>query len=100
MLDTVSGSHVYDYDKLYQVTDVNYPPEFEYLDTVFDYDPVGNRTSVVDANGTDMSPGRVRVVRPSHSVNWREFFRETRPLARSARVLLVKSGWHDAKPGP
>ncbi|MDI6451757.1 RHS repeat-associated core domain-containing protein [Anaerobaca lacustris] len=46
--------HVYDYDNIYQVTDVDYPEDFDYLatDTTFEYDEVGNRTSVVDDAGT------------------------------------------------
>ncbi len=49
-----SSMHVYDYDKTYQVTEVNYPVGYEYLatDTTFHYDGVGNRTSVIDAGGT------------------------------------------------
>lgn len=45
--------HMYDYDNIYQVTDVNYPEDFDYLatDTTFNYDEVGNRTSVVDDDG-------------------------------------------------
>ena len=46
--------HAYTYDNIYQVTDVNYPDSFSYLatDTTFDYDAVGNRTSVVDDSGS------------------------------------------------
>ncbi len=46
--------HVYDYDNIYQVTDVNYPEDLDYLatDTTFNYDEVGNRSSVVDDAGT------------------------------------------------
>lgn len=45
--------HVYNYDKIYQITDVNYPVGYEYLatDTTFEYDPTGNRTTVIDAGG-------------------------------------------------
>ncbi len=33
--------HLYDYDNIYQVTDVNYPEDFDYLatDTTFNWDP-------------------------------------------------------------
>jgi RHS repeat-associated protein len=46
--------HVYDYDKIYQLTDVNYPPGYDYLatDTTFNYDAAGNRTTVIDGGGT------------------------------------------------
>ncbi|MBM4027006.1 MAG: hypothetical protein FJ280_16625, partial [Planctomycetes bacterium] len=46
--------HVYSYDKIYQITDVNYPAELAYLatDTQFSYDPAGNRISVIDGAGT------------------------------------------------
>jgi YD repeat-containing protein len=46
--------HSYTYDDIYQITDVNYPEDFDYLatDTAFNYDAVGNRTSVVDDSGT------------------------------------------------
>jgi len=49
-----TSDHVYTYDKLYQVTDVNYPEDMDYLatDTTFNHDKVGNRTSVVDDDGT------------------------------------------------
>ncbi len=51
---TGTSIHVYDYDNIYQVTDVNYPESLGYLatDTTFNYDGVGNRTSVVNDNGT------------------------------------------------
>jgi RHS repeat-associated protein len=46
--------HSYTYDDIYQITDVDYPEDFDYLatDTTFNYDAVGNRTSVVDDSGT------------------------------------------------
>ncbi len=49
-----SSMHVYGYDKTYQVTEVNYPVGYEYLatDTTFNYDGVGNRTTVIDTGGT------------------------------------------------
>jgi YD repeat-containing protein len=54
---------VYDYDKImslrakrgnYQLTDVNYPPGYDYLatDTTFNYDAAGNRTTVIDGGST------------------------------------------------
>ncbi|MCU0918236.1 MAG: hypothetical protein MUC88_27275 [Planctomycetes bacterium] len=47
-------SHVYAYDRTYQITEVNYPADLDYLatDTEFNYDPAGNRTSVIDGSGT------------------------------------------------
>lgn len=47
--------HTYGYDHVYQLTDVNYPQDMSYLatDTTFNYDPVGNLTSVVDGSGTE-----------------------------------------------
>jgi len=47
-------THAYGYDNIYQLTDVNYPPGYEYLatDTTFNYDPAGNRSTVVDGGGT------------------------------------------------
>jgi RHS repeat-associated protein len=47
-------THVYGYDNIYQLTDVNYPPGYDYLatDTTFNYDAAGNRTTVIDASGT------------------------------------------------
>jgi len=46
--------HLYGYDNTYQVTEVNYPVGYEYLatDTTYNYDAVGNRTSVIDTGGT------------------------------------------------
>jgi RHS repeat-associated protein len=50
MLVNDTEQHTYNYDKIYQVTDVNYPAGYEYLasDTTFNYDYVGNRSSVVN----------------------------------------------------
>jgi RHS repeat-associated protein len=47
-------THVYGYDRIYQLTDVNYPPDLSYLatDTTFAYDPADNRASVTDDAGT------------------------------------------------
>ncbi len=49
-----SKTHVYSYDDIYQLTDVNYPTGYDYLatDTTFNYNAVGNRTTVVDGGGT------------------------------------------------
>ncbi|UCD52921.1 MAG: hypothetical protein JSW27_09825 [Phycisphaerales bacterium] len=49
-----TSNHGYTYDSIYQLTDVNYPADVNYLatDTTFVYDAVGNRTSVVDDAGT------------------------------------------------
>jgi RHS repeat-associated protein len=46
-------NHVYSYDNIYQLTDVNYPVGYDYLatDTTFNYDATGNRTSVIDGGG-------------------------------------------------
>jgi RHS repeat-associated protein len=46
-------NHVYSYDSIYQLTDVNYPVGYDYLatDTTFNYDATGNRTSVIDGGG-------------------------------------------------
>jgi YD repeat-containing protein len=45
--------HVYSYDALYQITDVNYPSSMAYLatDTKFRYDAAGNRIDVNDGSG-------------------------------------------------
>jgi RHS repeat-associated protein len=50
----VTRTHVYTYDNIYQITNVDYPPELSYLatDTEFHYDAAGNRTSVIDGSGT------------------------------------------------
>jgi RHS repeat-associated protein len=47
-------NHVYSYDNIYQLTDVNYPVGYDYLatDTTFNYDATGNRTSVIDGGGS------------------------------------------------
>ena len=47
--------HIYQYDNIYQLTDVNYPVGYESLayDTTFEYDKVGNRSSVIDDGTTD-----------------------------------------------
>jgi len=49
-----SKTHLYEYDDIYQLTDVNYPSGYDYLatDTTFNYDAAGNRTTVVDDGGT------------------------------------------------
>jgi len=57
MMVTDSGgtrTHVYTYDNIYQITEVDYPSGFDYLatDTEFNYDAAGNRTSVIDGSGT------------------------------------------------
>ena len=47
--------HVYSYDDIYQVTQVDYPAGYDpdlATDTAFHYDDAGNRTSVIDAGGT------------------------------------------------
>ena len=46
--------HLYTYDSIYQITEVNYPAGYDYLatDTTFTYDAAGNRTAVIDAGGT------------------------------------------------
>src|SRR4030042_499579 len=51
------GIHLYEYDKIYQVTEVDYPPELDYLatDSTFNYDDAGNRTSVIDGSGQTSS---------------------------------------------
>ena len=48
------GMHLYDYDKTYQVTEVDYPDELDYLatDSTFHYDDAGTRLSVIDDGGT------------------------------------------------
>ena len=46
-----SGTHQYQYDSIYQLTDVDYPPGYPFPDTTYNYDPLGNRTTVV-AGGT------------------------------------------------
>ena len=45
---TVDGSdvHLYTYDKLYQVTDVDYPVGHFAADTTFNYDNAGNREKI------------------------------------------------------
>jgi YD repeat-containing protein len=50
MLVNETDEHVYSYDKIYQITDVNYPDSYEYLasDTMFEYDGAGNRSSVIN----------------------------------------------------
>jgi YD repeat-containing protein len=47
-------NHVYTYDNIYQLTDVNYPVGYDYLatDTTFNYDATGNRTAVIDGGGS------------------------------------------------
>ena len=49
-----SRQHVYSYDSIYQITEVNYPAGYEdtFTDTEFGYDAAGNRTTVIDAGGT------------------------------------------------
>jgi YD repeat-containing protein len=47
--------HVYSYDDIYQVTQVDYPAGYDpdlATDTTFHYDDAGNRTSVIDSGGT------------------------------------------------
>ncbi len=44
-------THTYGYDKLYQLTSVDYPTSFAFADTTFTYDALGNRTQVL-AGGT------------------------------------------------
>ena len=56
MVTDSSGTrtHVYSYDDIYQITEVNYPAALSYLatDTTFNYDAADNRTSVIDGSGT------------------------------------------------
>ncbi|MFC1765443.1 RHS repeat-associated core domain-containing protein [Planctomycetota bacterium] len=50
MLVNDTDTHTYQYDDIYQITEVDYPPAYNYLsgDTSYSYDKVGNRTTVVD----------------------------------------------------
>jgi RHS repeat-associated protein len=52
-----AATHTYTYDDIYQLTDVNYPTDYDYLaeDTTLNYDDVGNRTSVVAGGTTNYS---------------------------------------------
>ncbi len=46
-------AHVYSYDDIYQITEVNYPAGFDYLatDTTFNYDAAGTVDYQYDASG-------------------------------------------------
>jgi len=48
-----TDQHIYTYDDIYQVTDVDYPTAYTWIsDTEFNYDDAGNRTSVIDGGTT------------------------------------------------
>jgi hypothetical protein len=55
--------HVYTYDSIYQIKEVDYPVGFEYLatDTAFHYDAAGNRSSVIGGSGVAVNQGKRRI---------------------------------------
>ncbi|MFH1146227.1 MAG: RHS repeat-associated core domain-containing protein [Pseudomonadota bacterium] len=42
---TLQGTHSYSYDKISQLTGVDYPAGYSFSDTTYSFDPVGNRVS-------------------------------------------------------
>jgi RHS repeat-associated protein len=46
-MTTEIGTHSYSYDDIYQLKTSDYPDGFAFKDTTFNYDSLGNRTSVV-----------------------------------------------------
>jgi len=53
MTTDVTELHQYSYDSIYQVTGADYPAGFFAPDTTFNYDPAGNRESVIDGGTTN-----------------------------------------------
>ena len=47
-MTTSLGTHSYAYDDIYQLTQVDYPAGDPFLDKTYNYDPVGNRDSMVN----------------------------------------------------
>ena len=45
---TLEGLYSYTYDKVYQLTQADYPAGIAFDDTIYHYDPTGNRTSTVN----------------------------------------------------
>jgi RHS repeat-associated protein len=52
-MTTPDGDHNYTYDNLYQLKSADYPAASTFPDTTFNYDPVGNRTSLVSSATTN-----------------------------------------------
>jgi RHS repeat-associated protein len=52
-MTTPDGDHNYTYDNLYQLKAADYPAASTFPDTTFNYDPVGNRTSLVSSATTN-----------------------------------------------
>ncbi|MFH1440584.1 MAG: RHS repeat-associated core domain-containing protein [Candidatus Omnitrophota bacterium] len=46
-MDTPAGLHQYSYDKIYQIKNADYPIGYSFSDTQFNYDSLGNRSSVI-----------------------------------------------------
>jgi RHS repeat-associated protein len=55
MTDSNSNLHEYTYDKLYQLTEVNYPDNYIHDVVTYNYDALGNRKSVVNGGTTNYS---------------------------------------------
>jgi RHS repeat-associated protein len=55
MTDSNSSLHEYTYDKLYQLTEVNYPDRYIHDIVTYNYDALGNRKSVVNGGTTNYS---------------------------------------------
>ena len=53
MTTDVTALHRYNYDKIYQVVGADYPVGFFAADTTFNYDPAGNRKSVIGGTTTN-----------------------------------------------
>jgi RHS repeat-associated protein len=50
---TEKGTHLYNYDSLYQLTGVTYPAQYPFSDMLYNYDAAGNRISTQDGGTTD-----------------------------------------------
>ena len=49
---TLTGTHAYTYDRLYQLTKAAYPSGYPFYATTFNYDALGNRSSTVSGSTT------------------------------------------------
>lgn len=49
-----AATHVYTYDRAYQLTNVDYPSGFFSSDTTFDYDDAGNRENITAGTSADV----------------------------------------------
>ncbi len=92
--------HLYGYDNTYQVTEVNYPVGYEYLatDTTYNYDAVGNRTSVIDTGGTTAYTTKLMLPAFVSTLRWLNCRNSLSRCSQSfMNTCLRRRAWSSAK---